>query len=228
MKLQLVRVQDREGDVKEFVFKPSEPLSWQAGQYMHYVFPHENADDRGEERWFTNSAAPSEGEVRISTRINHEHSSSFKQALQTLQPGDEIESDGPEGDFVLGDLGRNYLFIIGGIGITPVRSILTEAAAQGQQPKATVLYANRSDVIPFHDELEALKASNPNLNLQYVINPRRIDDALLQSTLQSIENPLVYVSGPEPMVKAMLEQLKGLGVSEDNLKGDDFPGYEGI
>jgi ferredoxin-NADP reductase len=195
---------------------------------MHYVLPHDAADDRGVERWFTNSAAPSEGEVRITTRINHEHSSSFKSALQALQPGDTIEADGPEGDFTLDDLARNYIFVVGGIGVTPVRSILTEAASQGQQPHATLLYANRNQDVTFRDELEALKAKNPNLTINYVIDPQRIDDELLKSTLESVENPLVYVSGPEPMVKSMMEQLKALGVTEDNLKADDFPGYEGI
>jgi ferredoxin-NADP reductase len=228
MKLQFVGSKNREGNIQEFVFKPTEPLSWQAGQYMHYVLPHVDADTRGEERWFTNSAAPSEGEVRITTRIDHEHGSSFKRALQALRPGDEVESDGPEGDFTLGDVSRNYIFVVGGIGITPVRSLLTEAAAKGLQPHATVLYANRNDQIPFHDELDALQEKNPNLTIRYVVEPERLDDALLQSTLNAVDDPLVYISGPEPMVKAMDQQLRALGVNGDNIRSDDFPGYEGI
>jgi len=228
MKLQFTSMRNRESDVKEFVFKPTEPLSWQAGQYMHYVLPHDNPDDRGTERWFTISAAPSEGEVRITTRINHEHSSSFKRALQEMQPGDEIEADGPEGDFTLDDISRNYIFIVGGIGITPVRSILVEAAAQGLQPYATVLYANRSEDIVFRDELDALQVKNPHLAVRYVVDPERLDDALLKATIDAVDNPLVYISGPEPMVKAIKEQLQGMGVSEDNLRADDFPGYEAI
>ena len=92
MKLRLVNVTQREGDVKEFSFQPPESFTWVAGQYMHYVLPHE-ADDRGIERWFTISSAPSESDVRITTRINHEHSSSFKDALQQLEIGDEIEAE---------------------------------------------------------------------------------------------------------------------------------------
>jgi ferredoxin-NADP reductase len=228
MKLQLVGAKDREGNVREFVFKPTEQLNWQAGQYMHYVLPHADADVRGDERWFTNSAAPSEGEVRITTRIDHEHGSSFKRALQALQPGDEIEADGPEGDFVLGDVSRNYIFVAGGIGITPIRSLLTEAAAKDLQPNATVLYANRNDQIPFRDELTVLQSKNPNLTIRYVIEPERLDDDLLRSTLDAVENPLVYISGPEPMMKALAQQIHALGVSADNIIADEFPGYEGI
>ena len=228
MKLQFTGVTKRQSDVQEFVFKAPEGFMWEAGQYMHYILPHDNVDDRGTERWFTNSAAPSEGEVRITTRINHEHSSSFKQALQNLQPGDEIEADGPEGNFTLQDLSRNYIFIVGGIGITPVRSMLIEARARGQQPSATVLYANRTQEITFQEELAALTSHNPNLRVEYIVSPNRIDEEVLRSAIQSTDNPLFYVSGPEPMVKTMIEQLKTLGITEDNIRADDFPGYEGI
>jgi ferredoxin-NADP reductase len=229
MKLRLISVTNREGDIKEFAFKPAEPLSWQAGQYMHYVLPQDTVDDRGIERWFTNSAAPSEGEVRITTRINHDRSSSFKTALQALQPGDEIEADGPEGDFTLEDLSRNYLFIVGGIGVTPVRSMLVEAHSKGLKPNATLLYANRSvESVPFRSELEGLQADNPNFKIVYVIDPDRLDETKLRTAIDAIDDPYVYISGPETMVKALAEQVKSLGITEDNLKIDDFPGYEGI
>lgn len=228
MKLQLTSVQPREGDIKEFRFKPEQPLQWEAGQYMHYVLPQDKPDDRGVERWFTNSAAPSEGEVRITTRINQERSSSFKQALVALKPGDTIEADGPEGDFTVTDPSRNYLFVIGGIGITPIRSILVESNAKGVKLNATILYANRTADAPFHKELEELETANPNLRIEYVIDPEHIDEARLNSALKTIDRPYVYISGPEPMVKALAETARALGVSDDNLKIDDFPGYEGI
>lgn len=228
MKLRLKSITDKEADIKEFAFQPPEGFTWQAGQYMHYVLPHE-ADDRGTERWFTISSAPSEGEVRITTRINHERSSSFKIALQALKPGDEIEADGPEGDFTIQDTTRNYLFVIGGIGITPIRSMLVEAAAKGLKLHAHILYANRSaDGIPFQAELDKLAAENPDLKVDYVIEPARVDETTLDATIQAIDNPLVYISGPEPMVKALAEQVKALGITDDNLKLDDFPGYEQI
>lgn len=228
MKLRFKQVANREGDVKEFSFQPPEGFGWEAGQYMHYVLPHEDADDRGIERWFTISSAPSEGEVRITTRIDHEHSSSFKTKLQELATGDEIESDGPEGDFTIQDPARNYLFIVGGIGITPVRSMLVEAEAKGLALNATVLYANRNEDVPFREELDGIQARNQGIKIDYVIEPARLDETTLREAIDATENPLVYISGPEPMVKSLAEQVKSLGVAEENLKIDDFPGYEGI
>jgi ferredoxin-NADP reductase len=226
MKLQFIRSISRATDVKEFVFQANPDFRWQAGQYMHYVLPHANADDRGEERWFTISSAPSEGEIRITTRIADEHGSSFKTALQALQPGDTIEADGPEGDFTVMDTNRNYIFVAGGIGITPLRSILTEAAAKNQQLHVQLLYPNRSNDIPFRDELDALQSKNPNLQVEYIVQPERLTPERLQQAVQATENPLIYISGPEPMVKSLADEVAKMGVAKDNIKIDDFPGYE--
>lgn len=228
MKLKFVGSQPVTSNVVSFVFEPAEPLSWQPGQYMHYLLPHPDADDRGTERWFTNSAAPSEGKVMISTRLDNEHGSSFKRALLALQPGDEIEADGPEGDFTVDDESRNYIFVAGGIGITPMRSILTEAHAQNKQLNINLLYANRDDNVPFKDQLESYAAANPNLKIEYFINPNNLDSNIIKQHADAVENALVYLSGPEPMVKSLAAELEGLDVAKDAIKLDDFPGYEGI
>lgn len=228
MKFKLLRSEPVKADVRSFIFEPEQPVSWQPGQYFHYLLPHPDTDDRGEERWFTNAAAPSEKHVMISTRVIAERKSSFKNTLSGLRPGDTIEADGPEGDFTVEDFSRNYIFVAGGIGITPFRSILVEAHSRGQHVKATLLYANRTNDIPFADELERLAADNPDLKIEYIVGPQRIDKALLQRYITAVDNPLVYVSGPEPMVKSLADQLAELDLDKANIKTDDFPGYEAI
>lgn len=225
MKLRFIRSERVVGDVVSFLFEPEGPLSWKPGQYMHYLLPHDNEDDRGHERWFTNSAAPFEGHVMISTRIS-EQSSSFKRALQSLQPGDEIEADGPEGDFTVEDPNQNYIFVAGGIGITPFRSILYDAYNKGINLKVKLLYATRNDDIPFKDELDLFDANNPNMSIEYIVDPKSIDNEMLKQRIDEIENPVVYVSGPKPMVKSFAKDLKELGLAKENIKTDDFPGYE--
>jgi len=218
----------QKADVKSFKFEAPEPLGWEAGQFIHYTLPHDNPDDRGIKRWFTISSAPSQKEIVITTRIVGEKASSFKKALDSLQPGDTIEAEVPEGDFTAEDTDRNYLWIAGGIGVTPFHSILVEAAAKGQSLKVNLLYASRTTDITFKDEFDQLQQKNPNLKIDYVVEPNRIDEALLKTKLNEIENPFVYVSGPEPMVEALTEQIEKLGISKDNIKGDYFPGYEGV
>lgn len=226
MTLTFIKSDIKEGDVRQFVFQPDEPIIWVAGQFIHYTLPHKDMDDRGDERWFTISSAPSEGKVVITTRINSDRSSTFKKALLGLKPGDKVEADLPEGDFTVSDDSRNYVFVAGGIGITPFRSILTEAGAKGQQLHVDLLYANRTTDITFKSELDNLQVKDPNLKVDYIIQPDRLDNQVLEEAIKSSDNPLIYVSGPEPMVESLTEEIAGLGVSQDNIKGDYFPGYE--
>lgn len=226
MKLKLVDTHQETEDVKSFIFEPETPIQWQAGQFLYYTLPHPEEDDRKDKRWFTNSAAPSENRVMITTRLTKDRGSSFKKALNDLKIGDEIEADPPEGDFTLDDTSKNYIFIAGGIGITPYRSILAEAKAHGQNLKVHLLYANRSSDIPFRKELDEIASQNPSFKVDYIIDPDKINEEKLKAAITQAEDPIIYVSGPEPMVEALNDDLQELGVKEDHLKTDYFPNYK--
>jgi ferredoxin-NADP reductase len=161
----------------------------------------------------------------ITTRLAGEEGSSFKKKLASLAIGKSIEMSVVEGDFIVEDPSREYVFIAGGIGITPFRSILTQADHDGVKLKATLIYANRNEDIVFKEELESFTAKNPELSIRYVIDPQRIDENVIRECVPDLAKPLFYISGPEPMVKALAEVLKGMGVPEENVKLDDFPGY---
>lgn len=228
MLLKLISKKSETADVYTWTFESYTPLFSAAGQYFHYMLPHANPDERGTERWFTNAAAPIEGNVQITTRFDQQHGSSFKRALNSMQLGQTIEVDGPEGEFVVKDFSRNYIFVAGGIGITPFRSILVEAKLRKLPLKASVLYANRTNDITFRDELNDIAANSPNVTINYVIEPDRVTADLINTYINQTTDPVVYISGPEPMVKSLADDLKNLGIDENSIKVDDFPGYEGI
>lgn len=226
MRLHLTERKAEVPGVESFVFKPAEPLAWKAGQFLHYVLHHEPTDDRGSDRWFTNSAAPSEGKVMITTRFtNGEKGSTFKSMLKGLKVGDMIEISDVDGDFTVEDPSKDYVFIAGGIGITPFRSILAEADHSGTPLRATLLYANRDANFPFKEEFDAIAARNPNFIVHYLVDPERIDADSVRKYVPDLEKPVFYVSGPEPMVEALGAMLKGLGIPPERLKQDWFPGY---
>lgn len=226
MKLTLIDKRQETADVISFSFQPEKEITWKPGQFLHYVLHHEPTDDRGSDRWFTNSAAPSEGVIRITTRLN-EQSSSFKKNLQDLKVGESIEITDltGDGDFILDDPTKEYVFLAGGIGITPFHSILTEMSHTGAPINVTLLYANRDNNVVFKEELEAIAAKNPNFKVHYIINPEKIDAKKVQELVPDFTKKIFYVSGPEAMVDSLNEMLKSIGVSEENLKGDWFPGY---
>jgi ferredoxin-NADP reductase len=161
----------------------------------------------------------------ITTRLATEKGSSFKRALAALNEGDTIEADGPEGDFVVDNPAASYVFIAGGIGITPFHSILKEADHAGTKLHVTLLYANRDTSIPYREELDAMQKNNPNLTVHYLIDPERIDADKIKQLVPDLQTPRFYLSGPEPMVKSLAEVLAGLGIAADHIKLDDFPGY---
>lgn len=225
MKLILATRKEEVPGVTSFIFEPAEAVTWKAGQFFHYVLHHRPTDDRGSDRWFTISSAPSEKHVMITTRLAAEKGSTFKKALQELKIGDAIEMSDLDGEYIVEDLAAEYVFIAGGIGITPIRSILKELDQKGAQISATVLYANRDQNIVFKDELESFVKNNPKLKIQYIISPDRIDEAKIKELVPDLQKPLFYVSGPEPMVEGLGNTLKAIGVQADHLIQDWFPGY---
>ncbi len=225
MKLKLVEKREEVTGVTSFIFDSSGEITWKPGQFLHYVVHHSPTDDRGSDRWFTNSAAPFEKQVRITTRYSGEASSSFKRKLFSLPIGKNVEFSIVDGDFTLDTPSTESVFIAGGIGITPFRSILKQLEYDKKPINVTLLYANRDENIVFKDELESIASANPNFKIQYVISPARIDEATITEFIKDTSVPVFYVSGPEPMVDAMSEMLKNKGVSENNIKGDWFPGY---
>lgn len=225
MKLSLIEKRKEAGDATSFIFKPETPLSWQAGQFLHYILPHENPDDRKIERYFTISAAPFEGHVMFTTRLSEERSS-FKTALDALPVGGMIEADGPEGDFVIADPSKKFVFIAGGIGITPYRAILLDLDSKGVDINAQLLYSNRDNNFVFREELEALAKKHSNFHIRYFVNPERIDEAAIRKEVPDLSEPVFYVSGPEMMVEAFEKMMLGMAIPEDRLKRDYFPGYD--
>ena len=226
MKLTLLRRKNEAPGVESFVFSPTKPISWIAGQFLHYVLHHEPTDNRGSDRWFTIASAPFEKEIRLTTRFSSDKSSSFKLALLAMKTGESIEAANLSGDFIVEDFKQEYVFIAGGIGITPFYSILKEANHDGKKFVVTLLYANRDKNIPFKKDLDVFAKNNPNLVIHYIISPKRIDEYLINKLVSSIQKSFFYISGAEKMVDNLDNTLKGMDVPTDRIKKDYFPGYK--
>lgn len=225
MKLILLHKHHEAPDVVTFEFQPSEPLTWKAGQYGHFVLHHEPTDSRGSDRWFTFSSAPYEKTVKITTRLATQNGSTFKATLKNLELGKSIEISDIGGEFVIDDHSQQYVFIAGGIGITPFCSILKQLDRDHQPVDIILLYALRDEHVPFKEELEQLAKRNPGLSIQYVVSPEKINEATIKQFVPNLTKPIFYVSGPEPMVDSLGSMLKKMGAPENHLKQDWFPGY---
>jgi ferredoxin-NADP reductase len=225
----------REGENFEaFQFQPERPFTFEAGQYLRYTLNHREPDNRGVSRFFTIASAPAEGFVMLTTRLSTP-GSSFKQALSRLGEGEVVEADGPSGRFVYTDRGMSAVFVAGGIGITPFRSILVDLATRPVEADITLLYANSTPDIPFRQLFDDLATKLPRLKIAYTISQPdpawrgsvgRIDERFIREHAPLAREPLFYVAGPKGMVEATAETLGTIGVAADRIKRDFFPGYD--
>lgn len=217
-KLKLLSVQPEVGNIKTFVFETG-GLEWLAGQNQAYILPQAGDSEAENQRWFTISSPPTAGTINISTRISD---SAFKQALNALQPGDTIERHTINGSFTWEEEDEKPVVLVaGGIGITPFHSILLERHAVGKSLNATLIYFNRDDQIPFQAELEQLLEQHDEFAIHYVTGPVTAEKIL--ELAPQVKEQATYLSGPEPMVRAVGEELEKQGVS---VKQDEFPGYD--
>lgn len=222
------------GDAVSFIFDPVEPINWSAGQFLVYFLDHPDSDIRGKQRFFTISSCPFERTPMITTRIvppqrdpvSGKNPSTFKKALNLLEPGDEIEAKGPDGDFTIDDPSKNFVFIAGGIGITPFRSIIEQLDFEKKPINVTLLYANKTEDFFFKLFFEEIASRNKNFKIHYIVSPQHIDEQVIKETVPNLNEPIFYVSGPEKMVEDFGEMLKGMGIKDDHIKQDYFPGYE--
>ena len=217
----------RTADITSFYFKPQIPVEWEAGQYMQFTLPHDNPDDRGTGRFFTISSAPFEENIMITTRFAGDASSTFKKALLKMEIGQSISALMAQGEFVVKDFTKSYVFIAGGIGITPFRSILLDLDFNNQlgNMEVSLFYSNRSNDIVFKEELDNLGLKNPILKVKYVISPEICDIELIKTAITDFQEKFYYISGPINMVRSIEDALGKAGVEDSRIKKDYFPGY---
>jgi glycine betaine catabolism B len=232
--LRLIARRGEGENVTSFLFQPSQPLLHEAGQHVRLTIGHPDPDSRGTSRYFTISSAPSEPHVMITTRLS-EQGSTFKHTLASLDRGAAVEAVGPAGRFIYPPDHPPALFIAGGIGITPFRSILVDMAARQEDPDVILLYGNRTADIPFRAHLDDLVDTRPGLSVLYTItHPSaswrgqvgRIDQSFIERAVPDLVRRIVYVSGPRPMVEAIVGVLSDLGTDLGQIKQEVFPGYE--
>ena len=221
-----------------FIFDKPEGYIFQAGQYVALTLPKLVAPDpKGPVRSFSIASSPFESEMHFAMRRGM---SGFKQTFWQMQPGDTITITKAVGFFTVpkGDL-RPVVFLVGGIGITPVRSILKQAAHEGSTRDFTLLYSNRflKDAA-FCEEIKPLPL--PHFRCITVLSQsdevcQPINDErgyicvpMITKYIDDIPGKLYYLVGSLPFVEAMEKMLIDLGVPKEQRYKDPFTGLRGV
>jgi ferredoxin-NADP reductase len=212
-----------------------EHFDFRPGQYFFVELldpPYE--DEKGPRRHISVVTPPTERHtLGLATRLRE---SAFKQGLQQLQVGDEIEVEPPKGNFMLPeDTSRPYVFVAGGIGITVFWSMLQYIEAESLPYRVTLVYSCRTqEETAFLDELHAYEERNPNFRLIPIMTQdpawegesRRVSPELLREYLgDQFDEALFMVAGPPGMAKPVAAEFAEAGVPEERLLSDSYSGY---
>jgi NAD(P)H-flavin reductase len=120
--------------------KPS-GFAYRAGQAVYVTLNEPTSDEKGRVRTFSLASAPHEGELLVAMRTGD---STFKRALKGLGDGAKVEVEGPYGALCRVDAARPAVFLAGGIGITPFRSMILDALERGLQHRLVLFYSSRA------------------------------------------------------------------------------------
>jgi ferredoxin-NADP reductase len=210
-------------------------LDYRPGQYFWVELldpPYQ--DEKGARRHITAVTSPSErGVIGLCTRMRD---SAFKRSLAELALGTEVEVEQPKGTFILPEeSSRPLVFVAGGIGITPFRSMLRYIEDERLPHRVTLIYSNRDRAsAALLDEIEEIEQANPNVRLIVTMTDddswpgerRRVDAAFFRDHLGDDLNEARYmVAGPPGMAKAVSAELEQAGVAPELVETDSFSGY---
>ena len=224
-------------DTFNFLFPLQKKLAFQPGQYLEWTLGHKNPDSRGNRRYFTIASSPTEKKLMMGVRFYPE-ASSYKKALLSLKPGDKIIAGQLTGDFTMPkDPNKKLVFVAGGIGITPFRSMIKYLLDTAQKRDIVILYANPGPEDIAYKDIFDQALSQLQIPTSYILTNKQkipanwkgdigyLDDQKIATHVPDFKDRLFYISGPQAMVTTIDEVLTSMGVAESHIKKDFFPGF---
>jgi ferredoxin-NADP reductase len=225
----------RSGDTTSYRFSRPSEYKFTAGQWYAIAIP---SPDGILDHHFSHADSPTDSFVELTTRLT---GSEFKNTLDGLPIGAEVEIEGPFGRFVFDyDLPR-IAFLTGGIGVTPVHSMLryltdTDAAGRRVGQELVVFYGSMNeDGIVYKEEFDEFEDKITDLRVIHVITKPGeswrgysgfINADIIRKELANPGDWTYYVVGPPPMITAMEKVMEQLQIPRDQIKVESFAGYE--
>jgi len=238
MKTRLVETRPIADQTAAFVFEFADaPFAFKAGQTCDVTLPAPKYQDaKGSTRTFSITSSPADlPRIMFATRLT---GSAFKRSLVEAEAGTEVDIEGPFGSFTLHqNAKRPAVFLAGGIGVTPFRSIIKDAVERKLPHRLTLVHSNRNAAsTAFLGDFEAWVRAAPSFQFVPTLTEPTpaevwryatglIDAKFLSSRLADVAETIFYIAGPIAFVKAMQETLPAVGADPDNVRAEEFAGY---
>jgi len=222
----VVRVVQETPDVRSIYLKTnSTPMVYAPGQFAFVRFFSRGLSK--EEHHFTLSASPTSNEISFTVKELGDYTGQ----LDLLREGDKALVDGPYGVFSNQGEHGPFVFIAGGVGITPIMSMLRAMAKTSFREKATLIYGSRtkSEVV-FYEELTEFAKKFENFTLIMVYSAEEVTGAyhgfitqeILQKEITTPTEQSYFLCGPKPMTRGIVKQLKTLNVPPSKIRTEVF------
>lgn len=230
VELKVKEVIQRTYNVKSVRLEIKGESKYIAGQFLCVRFK----DDPNLKRYLSLSSSPTEkGYIEFTKKITQ---SDFSCRLNNLKPGDTLMVKYPLGKFTLEGLSGKMAFLSGGIGITPIRSIIKYAVDKQFGLDMVLVYSNRSvrDIV-FKEDFDQMQKNYPKLKVAHVLCEAAPDFKCTVGLInaQVVKNEVpdylmrkFFLCGPPLMVEAIGKMLsEELGIVKENIITENFVGY---
>lgn len=228
-----------EHDAISFFFDLSsyQEFSFLPGQYIRMMLDGEYEDERGKSRFFSISSSPTvRDHIMITTRIIE---SGFKKTLVNLEVGTKVKFMGPFGKFIFDESDtRQRIFVAGGIGITPFHSMIVYASNKKLTIPITLFASySRTEEVLYGPELDLIAKTQTNFkNIITITKPEaskgvrssetgRISADMIKKYVSNPFECLYFIAGPEALVESLSKIVVDMGVKDDMIITESFPGY---
>ena len=223
-------------DVYEFVFASPRKFQFAPGQYMEWTLGHHDPDSRGNRRYFTMASSPTEQNLKLGVKF-YKESSTFKKAMLAMNRDTEIVAAQIAGDFTLPlDPNQKCVFLAGGVGITPFRSMIKYLLDTHQRRPITLVYASKNiDEIVYKDVFDRAEkelgikviytlTDSKNIPDTWKGSVGRITPEMIIKQVPGNRNALFYLSGSRAMVDSFKATLRKLELPASQIITDYFAG----
>lgn len=206
------------------------PFAHLAGQFIRVSLP---IDGETVSRSYTIASPPGRDYIDLTVKREANGRASWH-VHEMLQIGHRVSVSGPSGRFTFDKEKENaVLLIAGGVGITPVMSILRDLVDRSWPGQIDLIYSIRSaDESIFARELDEIAAEHPNVRVHRTITRDappdwtgrrgRIDASAIRELVPDAGRRRAFVCGPNEMADAVREQLRAVGIPEWRITIESF------
>ncbi|MEP9373629.1 2Fe-2S iron-sulfur cluster-binding protein [Mesorhizobium sp. KR1-2] len=226
--------------ITSFYLEPVQPEGWRTfapGQFLVFKLPVEG--ERGFVlRNYSVSCSPAvPGRYRITVKKEPAFAPELPPGVcssflhDRIEVGDVLLAEGPRGDFVLDETSaRPVVLLSGGVGLTPMVSMLHALAGSGR--RVFFIHAcDNGEVHALRDEVEAVAASRDGIDVHFCYRfptdadraaARHHSEGVVTRELLPLDDYVVYLCGPPPFMQAMYGTLRGLGIAKERIAYEFF------